>query len=108
MVLTQHDEKAYPIPIRWDGVILSAAQRNYSITEREMLAITYALRKFHFYIIGTKPHVHTDHQPLIYLLKKMPTIPRLVRQYVLISQYQPRIHSVKKGAICLPDMCSRL
>lgn len=37
------------------------AEKNYTISEKELLAILFALRKFHSYIVGTQFEIFTDH-----------------------------------------------
>jgi len=40
---------------------LDAAQSNYIVTEKEMLALVFAFDKFRSYLVGTKVIVYTDH-----------------------------------------------
>jgi len=58
---------------------LNGAQRNYTVTEQELLAVVYALEKFRAYLLGTKVIVHTDHVTLRYLMAKKDAKPRLIR-----------------------------
>ena len=50
------------------GVVL--AQANYTTTEKELLAIVFALEKFRSYLLGTRVIVYIDHAALKYLLMK--------------------------------------
>ena len=43
---------------------LSPVQQRYSQTEREALAIVWAMERFHIYLYGTRFVLHTDHKPL--------------------------------------------
>lgn len=49
---------------------LSKAKKNYSTTEREGLAMVYALQKFQHYLLGGHFKMYTDHYTLNYLVNK--------------------------------------
>ena len=49
---------------------LNEAQRNYTTTEKELLAIVFALDKFRAYLVGSFIVVFIDHSALKYLLTK--------------------------------------
>ena len=58
---------------------LTKAQLNYTVTEKELLAIVFALDKFRSYLVGTKVTVYMDHSVIKYLLAKKDTKLRLIR-----------------------------
>ncbi|KAH9684891.1 hypothetical protein KPL70_013718 [Citrus sinensis] len=75
---------------------LDSAQCNYSITEKELLAIVFALEKFRSYLLGTKVIVFSDHAALRYLLAKKEAKPRLICWILLLQEFNLEIHD-KKG-----------
>ena len=77
-VLAQRIDKL-PRVIYYASRTLDAAQANYTTTEKELLAIVFALDKFRSYLLGTRVIVYTDHAALKYLLKKAESKPRLIR-----------------------------
>ncbi|RDY09298.1 Retrovirus-related Pol polyprotein, partial [Mucuna pruriens] len=86
------------------GVVLSQRVRvgqpvhqNYTTTKKELLAIVFALDKFHSYLFGSKIIVFSDHAALRYLLKKHDAKPRLIRWMLLLQEVDLEIRD-KKGA----------
>ena len=49
---------------------LDSAQDNYTTTEKEFLAVIFALEKFRSYIVGSPVTIFMDHAALKYLLSK--------------------------------------
>ena len=63
------------------------AQRNYSTTEKEFLAIVFALEKFRSYSLDTKVIVYSNHAAIRYLIMKKEAKPRLIRWILLLSEF---------------------
>ena len=78
VVLGQRIEKK-PTAIWYTSKTLAKAQMNYTTTEKELLAVIYALEKFWPYILGSKIVIYTDHVTLKYLFSKKEANPRLIR-----------------------------
>ncbi|KAM1962776.1 hypothetical protein ACFX16_023029 [Malus domestica] len=68
-VLGQRKDKR-PHVIYYASRTLNDAQLNYSTTEKELLAVVFALDKFRSYLLGTKVIIYTDHAALKYLFTK--------------------------------------
>ena len=69
VVLGQRED-GKPYVIYYAIKTLNEAQRNYTTTEKELLAVVFALDKFRAYLIGSFIMVFTDHSALKYLLTK--------------------------------------
>ncbi|XP_041996930.1 uncharacterized protein LOC121746986 [Salvia splendens] len=75
---------------------LNQAQRNYDITEKEMLAMVYSFEKFREYLLGSKVIVYTDHAAIKYLIAKNESKPRLIRWVLLLQEFDWEVED-KKG-----------
>jgi len=69
-VLAQPGETTVDHPIYFASQRLSNAEKNYTTTEREALAMVYSLQKFRHYLLGGKFTFFTDHSALKYLVNK--------------------------------------
>ncbi|GJW55001.1 reverse transcriptase domain-containing protein [Tanacetum coccineum] len=65
-------------PIHYASKTMTDAQAHYTTTEKELLAVVYALEKFRPYSVLSKTIVYTDHSALKYLLAKQDAKPRLL------------------------------
>ena len=70
---------------------------NYTTTEKEPLAVVYALEKFMPYILGSKIVIYIDHASLKYLFSKKEAKPRLIRWVMLLQEFDLEIRD-KKGS----------
>ena len=71
-------------PIWYASKTLAEAQMNYTTTEKELLAVVYALEKRRPYILGSKIVIYTDHAALKYLFSKKEAKPQLIRWVLLL------------------------
>ena len=87
MVLSQIKEDGKEHVIAYASKSLNNAEKNYSVTEQECLAVVWAIRHFQHYL-GLKPfEVITDHSALKWLqTAKMPT-GRRARWIMDLQQY---------------------
>ncbi|KAM1934599.1 hypothetical protein ACFX15_018766 [Malus domestica] len=106
-VLGQRKEKQ-PHVIYYASRTLNDAQLNYSTTEKELLAVVFALDKFRSYLLGTKVIIYTDHAALKYLLTKKEAKPRLIRWMLLLQEFDIKIRDKKGSENVVADHLSRL
>ncbi|GJS66740.1 reverse transcriptase domain-containing protein [Tanacetum coccineum] len=95
-------------PIHYASKIMTDAQAHYTTTEKELLAVVCAFKKFRPYLVLSETIVYTDHSALKYLLAKQDSKPRLLRWILLLQEFDVIICD-KKGAENLAvDHLSRL
>jgi hypothetical protein len=96
-------------PIYYAHVSLNPAQQNYTTTEREALAIIWALDQFHSYISGYDFEVYTDHEALRVFREGKALKGKLARWALAIQEYIPhiKIFCVKGKTINHADGLSR-
>ena len=87
---------------------LDVAQANYTTTEKELLAIVFALEKFRSYLLGTRIIVYTDHAALKYLLKKADSKPRLIRWMLWFQEFDLEIRDRSGAQNVVADHLSRI
>lgn len=89
-VLSQ-GEISKDLPISFASRTLNKAESNYSTTERELLAIIYAVKHFRPYLYGVKFNIITDHRPLVWLFNTKDPGSRLLRWRLKLEEYQYNI-----------------
>ena len=87
---------------------LNEAQRNYTTTEKELLAMVYALDKFRAYLVGSDIVIFMDHSTLKYLITKQNAKARLIRWVLLLQEFNLQIKDKKGVENVVADHLSRL
>ncbi|KAD6119846.1 hypothetical protein E3N88_11117 [Mikania micrantha] len=102
-VLGQRKDKHFH-PIYYASKTLDDAQKNYTTTEKELLAVVYAFDKFRSYLVLSKTIVYNDHAALRYLFAKKDAKPRLIRWILLLSEFDIEIKDKKEPRMLQPTI----
>ncbi|GFW47434.1 hypothetical protein TNCV_4537241 [Trichonephila clavipes] len=105
-VLLQGEDKEEH-PVEFASRLLNPAERNYSITEREALAVVWVLNKFIGYIDGASIIVASDHQPLRWLMKLKSPTGRLARWALQLQSFNLNMEYIPGKSNVVTDMLSR-
>ncbi|GFW24739.1 retrovirus-related Pol polyprotein from transposon 17.6 [Trichonephila clavipes] len=105
-VLLQGEDKEEH-PVEFATRLLNPAERNYSTTEREALAVVWALNKFRGYIDGASITVASDHQPLMWLMKLKSPTGRLARWALQLQSFNHNMEYIPGKSNVVADMLSR-
>jgi len=74
---------------------LSRAEVNYSVVERECLAVVWAVKKFYSYLYGQAFVLQTDHRSLTFMDKAKMTNARVMRWALSLQPFRYRVESIK-------------
>ncbi|CAI7858276.1 unnamed protein product [Closterium sp. NIES-54] len=94
-------------PIAYESRKLQAAERNYSIRDKEMLAIIHAFKLWRYYLVGADVTVRTDHKSLQYLRAQPNLNPRQIRWLDYMESHFTYRITYKKGANNIADTLTR-
>jgi hypothetical protein len=95
------------MPVAYYSKKLSKAEKNYTTTEKEGLAVVRALKEWWFYLDGNKVTVETDHSALTSLLKSSEPTGRIARWILKLRDLDFNIRHRPGKMMELPDMLSR-
>ena len=106
-VLGQKAEKVFK-DIYYASKTFNEAQENYSTTEKEILTIVFACKKFRPYILGSHVIIHTDPAAIKYLMENKEAKPRLIRWVLLLHEFDLEIKDKKGCDNVIADHLSRV
>ncbi|CAH8602562.1 unnamed protein product [Dicrocoelium dendriticum] len=93
--------------VEYASRVLTGAEQKYSTTEKECLAIVWALEKWRNYLLANEFRVVTDHKPLSWLMTAKDPRGRLARWAYRLQEFNFTIEHVDGTQNVLPDMLSR-
>jgi hypothetical protein len=108
VVLGQSKDKKHYV-VSYSSKTLTWPQLNYATTEKELLAMVFAIEKFRSYLVGAKVIVYTDHAAPKYLLTMKYAKPHLIWWILQLQEFDLEIrdkkgveNSVASHLSCLP------
>ena len=102
----QHDDGEHPIV--YISRVLRDAEKNYSATERECLALIWAIKKFRPYLEGYNFTAIIDHSSLKWLNNLKEPTGRLARWAIELQQWDFDLQYRKGCFNYVPDALSRI
>lgn len=78
-------------PVAFASRTLKDAEKNYSTTEKELLAIVWGVKHFRPYLLSKEFIVYTDHKPLQGVLKSQDPSSRILRLQNKLSEFQYKV-----------------
>ncbi|CAC5366859.1 unnamed protein product [Mytilus coruscus] len=73
--------------IAYGSRTLNKAERNYCVTDKELLALRYFIDCYRQYLLGRKFSVRVDHQPLVWLFSLKEPKGRIAKWIEMLSAY---------------------
>lgn len=95
-------------PIHFASRTLSRSEEGFSVPEKEMLAIYWALQTFRNYLYGSKFKILTDHQPLTFSLSAKNTNAKLKRWKAYLEEHDYSIEYKPGKSNVVADALSRI
>ena len=106
-VLYQEDADGSPRIVSLISRVLKKYERNYTVTEKELLAIVYSVLRFRYYLVGTSFDIITDHKSLTFLLTSRFNSARLMRWILYLQEYNFEVQYCKGSDNIVADFFSR-
>ena len=101
------ERNGQPQPIAYASRLCTSSERNYSVTERETLAVIYCLNHFLDIILGYKIRVWTDHTAIQNLFKYKNLRGRLARWFVTLQNFDVAFEYIPGKRNTAADALSR-
>lgn len=106
-VLAQMDEDGFPSPVAFASKKMKEVETRYSTTERELLALVWAINYFKCYIFNRRFTVFTDHAALTHALKIKDPTSRIARWLCAIGDFDFETKFIKGKCNSIADFLSR-
>ena len=88
--------------------VLNHCERNYTVTEKELLSIVFACLKFRIYILGYSLTIRSDHKSISFPKKCKLNHGRLTRWILILQEYNINWEYVPGKQNVVADGLSRI
>ena len=105
-LLQEHDGIKHPV--MYASRKLLPREQNYSVGEREALAIVWVVEKFHRFLYGQHFILESDHRPLEYIQSSQSKNPRIMRWSLALQPYRYTVKYIKRSDNNVADYLSRI
>jgi len=105
-LLQEHEDGVFPVAFA--SKKFTNAECNYSVIERECLAMVWGIQKFYCYLYGVQFVVETDHKPLEYLKRSTGGNGRVLRWTLYLQNFSFVIRAIRGSANVVADYLSRV
>lgn len=96
-------------PIAFSSRALTKTEQQYAQIEKELLAVVFATEKFNQFVYGQRTKVHSDHKPLVAIMKKdiNKVSVRLQRMLLKLLKYDIELEYLPGKEMYIADALSR-
>lgn len=95
-------------PIAFKSKALKSYQKTYGITDKELLAVVWAVKEFEHYLYGQKFTIETDHSALVHLNNMVSPHARHTRFRLTLAEFDYEIKHIKGPTNVVADALSRV
>lgn len=106
-VLAQLDDENFPRPVAFASRKLKEVETKYCTSERELLALVWAINYFKCYLFNKKFIVYTDHAALTHALKLKDPTSRIARWMCALADFDFETKYIKGKCNSVADFLSR-
>ncbi|WUR03409.1 reverse transcriptase [Vairimorpha necatrix] len=108
-VLMQKNEKEERVPVQWASKKFTPTETRYGISEKEMYAVYWGIKKFEYELRGRKFKVETDHKALAEIRRKPCFNNNRINRWIeMIQEFDFEIEYRQPDQMVVADALSRI
>jgi hypothetical protein len=108
-VLMQEDDQGNWVPVQWASKKFTPTETRYGISEKEMYAVFWGIKKFEYELRGRRFRVETDHKALIEIRNKPAFNNNRINRWIeKIQEFDFSIEYREPSTMVVADALSRV